>query len=94
MKYLVYGLHASNCTTTAWHERLKHLLKTIVVEANLSAITEPNGLLPNSDDRPADVLIQAIQQERDLGIDVNITGTRGSNDDPIDQYYWHQGIKR
>jgi hypothetical protein len=40
----VYGLHASNCRTTARHERLKHLLKTIAVEANLSAITEPNGI--------------------------------------------------
>jgi hypothetical protein len=48
----VYGLYASNCRTTARHERLKHLLKSIAVEANLSAITEPNGLLPNSDDRP------------------------------------------
>jgi hypothetical protein len=47
----VYGLHASNCRTTARHERLKHLLKSIAVEANLSAITEPIGLLPNSDDR-------------------------------------------
>jgi hypothetical protein len=44
-----------------------------------------NGLLPNSDDRPADVLINAFQQERDLAIDVNITGTRRSNDDPIEQ---------
>jgi hypothetical protein len=81
----VFGLHASNCRTTSRHERLKHLLKTIAVEANLSAITEPNGLLPNSDDRPADVLIHAFQQERDLAIDVNITGTRGSNDDPTEQ---------
>jgi hypothetical protein len=46
----VYGLHAINFRTTARHERLKHLLKSIAVEANLSAITEPNGLLPNSDD--------------------------------------------
>ena len=30
------------------------------VEANLSAITEPNGILSNSDDRPADVLIHAF----------------------------------
>jgi hypothetical protein len=36
----VYGLHASNCRTTARHERLKHLLKSIAVEANLSAITD------------------------------------------------------
>jgi hypothetical protein len=66
---------------------LKHLLKvkSIAVEANLSAITEPNGLLPNSDDRPADILIYALQQERDLAINVNITGTRGSNDDPTEQ---------
>jgi hypothetical protein len=35
--------------------------------------------------RPADVLIHAFQQERDLAIDVNITGTRGSNDVPIEQ---------
>jgi hypothetical protein len=81
----IYGLHASNCRTTARHERLKHLLKSIAIEANLSAITEPSGLLPNSDDRPADVLIHAFQQERDLAIDVNITGTRGSNDDPTEQ---------
>jgi hypothetical protein len=31
------------------------------------------------------VLIHAFQQERDLAIGVNITGTRGSNDDPVEQ---------
>jgi hypothetical protein len=35
--------------------------------------------------RPADVLIHAFQQERDLAIDVNITRTRGSNDAHIEQ---------
>ena len=84
----VFGLHARKLQdngTSPRHERFKHLLNAIAVEANLSAITEPNGLLPNSDDRPADVLIHAFQQERDLAIDVNITGTRGSNDDPTEQ---------
>jgi hypothetical protein len=38
--------------------------------------------IPTTDQQ---ILIHAFQQERDLAVDVNITGTRGSNDDPIEQ---------
>jgi hypothetical protein len=84
----VYGLHASNCRTTASHEILKHLLKSIAVDCRRGKpICHPRIKWITSQFRrqTSRYHYPRFQQERDLAIDVNITGTRGSNDDPIEQ---------
>jgi len=79
------GLHASKCRSTHRHERVKQLVKALATEAGLTAEMETPNLLPNSEDRLADVLIRAFEGGRDLAIDVNITETRGSDEDPVSQ---------
>ena len=42
------------------------------VEARLGPIREPDGLLPGSDDRPADVLMPIWTEGQDTALDVTV----------------------
>ena len=54
------------------HNHVRDAIFKAAVEAGLGPIREPDGLLPGSDDRPADVLIPIWTEGRDTALDVTV----------------------
>ena len=65
----VMGDHAISCAIggerISKHNHVRDAIFKAAVEAGLGPIREPDGLLPGSDDRPADVLIPIWTEGRD-----------------------------
>ena len=70
------GDHAVSCAVggerIAKHNHVRDALYQTAVQAALGPSKEPDGLLPGSDDRPADILIPYWTQGRDTAIDVTV----------------------
>ena len=62
---------------TSKHNHIRDAIFKATVEAGLGPVREPDGLLPGSDDRPADVLIPIWTEERDTAL--GITDHRGQS---------------
>ena len=54
------------------HNHVRDALFQVAVQAGLGPSKEPDGLLPGSDDRPADILIPFWTQGKDTAIDVTV----------------------
>ena len=72
----VMGDHAISCAIggerISKHNHVRDAIFKAAVEAGLGPIREPDGLLPGSDDRPADVLIPIWTEGRDTALDVTV----------------------
>ena len=71
-----YGDHAISCgiggERIARHNHVRDALVQSAVQAGLGPTREPDGLLPGSDDRPADLLIPFWSGGRDTAIDFTV----------------------
>ena len=72
----VMGDHAISCglggERIARHNHVRDALFQTAVQAGLGPRREPDGLLPGSDDRPADVLIPFWTGGQDTALDVTV----------------------
>ena len=72
----VMGDHAISCglggERIARHNHVRDALLQTAVQAGLGPRREPDGLLPGSDDRPADLLIPAWTKGQDTALDVTV----------------------
>ena len=72
----VMGDHAISCAVggerIAKHNHVRDAVFQAAVQAQLGPSKEPDGLLPGSDDRPADVLIPFWTQGRDTALDITV----------------------
>ena len=72
----VLGIHAISCAyggeRIAKHQHLRDAVFNAAVQSNLGPVWEADGLLPNSNDRPADVLLRYWHQGRDAAVDVTV----------------------
>ena len=71
-----FGDHAISCgiggERIARHNHVRDALLQVAVQAGLGPTKEPDGLLPGSDDRPADVLIPFWSGCRDMALDFTV----------------------
>ena len=71
-----YGDHAISCgiggERIACHNHVRDALLQTAVQAGLGPTKEPDGLLPGSDDRPADLLIPFWSSGRDTALDFTV----------------------
>ena len=71
-----FGDHAISCgiggERIARHNHVRDALLQVAVQGGLGPIKEPDGLLPGSDDRPADLLIPFWSGGRDTAIDFTV----------------------
>ena len=69
-----YGDHAISCAIgserIAKHNHLRNAIHEAAAQAALAPQKEPPGLLPGSDDRPADVLLPFWSQGTDTALDI------------------------
>ena len=56
----------------AKHNHVRDAFFAAAAEAHLGPIKEPDGLLPGSDDRPADVLLPYWSQGKDVAVDITV----------------------
>ena len=72
----ILGDHAISCgiggERIARHNHVRDALFQTAVQAGLGPVREPPGLLPGSDDRPADVLIPFWTNGQDTALDVTV----------------------
>ena len=72
----ILGDHAVSCAVggerISKHNHVRDALFQAAVQAGLGPSKEPDGLLPGSDDRPADILIPFWTQGKDTAIDVTV----------------------
>ena len=72
----VFGIHAISCAyggeRIAKHQHLRDAVFNAAVQANIGPVREADGLLPGSNDRPADVLLRYWHQGRDACLDVTV----------------------
>jgi hypothetical protein len=54
------------------HQHLRDTIYQAAVQAGLGPVCEADGLLPDSDDQPADILLRHWEQGRDAAIDVTV----------------------
>lgn len=70
------GDHAISCgiggERIARHNHVRDAIYNTAVQAGLGPVREPDGLLPGSDDRPADVLIPVWSGGRDTALDFTV----------------------
>ena len=70
------GDHAISCgiggERIARHNHVRDALFHTAVQAGLGPVREPDGLLPGSDDRPADVLIPVWSSGKDTALDFTV----------------------
>jgi hypothetical protein len=71
-----FGDHAISCAIRgeriAKHNHLRDCFFEAGQQAQLGPLKEPDGLLPGSDDRPADLLLPHWTQGRDTAIDITV----------------------
>ena len=71
-----YGDHAISCAINgeriAKHNHLRDAIYGTAVQARLSPAKEPSGLLPGTDERPADVLLPHWTEGRDTALDITV----------------------
>ena len=72
----ILGDHAISCgiggERIARHNHVRDAIFQTAVQAGLGPVREPAGLLPGSDDRPADVLIPFWTNGQDTALDVTV----------------------
>ena len=72
----IMGDHAISCAVggerISKHNHVRDAIFKAAVEAGLGPVREPDGLLPGSDDRPADVLIPIWTEGRDTALDITV----------------------
>ena len=72
----ILGDHAISCgiggERIARHNHVRDAVFQTAVQAGLGPVREPAGLLPGSDDRPADVLIPFWTNGQDTALDVTV----------------------
>jgi hypothetical protein len=72
----VFGDHAISCAIhgerIAKHNHLRDCIYQAAQQAQLGPLKEPDGLLPGSDDRPADILLPNWTQGRGTALDVTV----------------------
>ena len=72
----VLGDHAISCgiggERIARHNHVRDALFQTAVQAGLGPVKEPDGLLPGSDDRPADILLPFWTNGRDTALDFTV----------------------
>jgi hypothetical protein len=72
----VFGDHAISCAIggerIAKHNHIRDAIYQAGQQAHLGPLKEPDGLLPGSDDRPADVLLPYWTKGRDTALDVTV----------------------
>ena len=72
----MYGDHAVSCgyggERIAKHNHVRDALHQSGMQAHLGAQKEPDGLLPGSDDRPADILLPLWTNGKDTALDVTV----------------------
>ena len=72
----IMGDHAISCAIggerISKHNHVRDAIFKAAVEAGLGPVREPDGLLPGSDDRPADVLIPIWTEGRDTALDITV----------------------
>ena len=72
----MYGDHAISCAIggerIARHSHLRDVVYQTAQQAHLGPRKEPDGLLPGTDERPADVLLPYWTHGRDTAIDVTV----------------------
>jgi hypothetical protein len=72
----VLGIHFISCAyggeRIAKHQHFHNTVFNAVVQANIGPVREADGLLPGSNDRPADVLLRYWHQDRDAAINVTV----------------------
>ena len=72
----IFGDHAISCgyggERIAKHNHVRDALFQSAVQASLGPIREPDGLLPGSDERPADLLIPYWHHGKDAAIDFTV----------------------
>ena len=72
----IMGDHAVSCAIggerISKHNHVRDAIFKAAVEAGLGPVREPDGLLPGSDDRPADVLIPIWTEGRDTALDITV----------------------
>ena len=70
----IWGDHAVSCAIggerISKHNHVRDAIFQAAAQAHLGPRKEPGGLLPGSDDRPADVLLPVWDQGRDTALDV------------------------
>ena len=71
-----YGDHAISCAIggerIAKHNHVRDALFQAAAQAALGPQKEPPGLLPGSDDRPADILLPIWSQGKDTALDITV----------------------
>ena len=71
-----YGDHAISCAIggerIAKHNHVRDALFQAAAQAALGPQKEPPGLLPGSDDRPADILLPFWSQGKDTALDITV----------------------
>ena len=79
----IYGDHAVSCAAgserIAKHNHVRDAIFCAAQQANLGPVREPDGLLPGSDDRPADILIPYRSQGRDTAFDITVVNSLQSS---------------
>ena len=99
------GDHAISCglggERIARHNHVRDALFQTAVQAGLGPRKEPDGLLPGSDDRPADVLIPFWTSGKDTALDITVVNplqtalvTRASQDGNSAVEHAHMGKAR
>jgi hypothetical protein len=72
----VHGDHAISCAIggerISKHNHVRDALFQAAQQAQLGPLKEPDGLLPGSDDRPADVLLPHWSNGRDVALDCTV----------------------
>ena len=72
----ILGDHAISCgiggERIARHNHVRDAIFQTAVQAGLGPVREPAGLLPGSDDRPADVLIPFWTNGQDTALDITV----------------------
>ena len=100
-----FGDHAISCgiggERIARHNHVRDALLQVAVQAGLGPTKEPDGLLPGSDDRPADVLIPFWSGGRDTALDFTVVNPlqaalvrRAANDGESAVEHAHRGKMR